>query len=77
MKIEIENIKAGDLVFCTGDSSFCDPLIEKVENVTVQYGEHDGKPYNVIWLSGGRKYDARNGKAMNPPTAYYLMPTEQ
>jgi hypothetical protein len=77
MKIEIENVKSGDFVYCTGDSGFCHPSNEKVEKVTVQYDETDGKPYNVIWLSGGRKFDARHGGAMNPPTAYYIIPTEQ
>ena len=77
MKIEIKNVKAGDFVYCTGDSGFCHKSNEKVEKVTVQYDESNGKPYNVIWLSLGRKFDARHGGAMNPPTAYYLMPTDQ
>lgn len=77
MIIELRNVKENDFVYCTGDSGFCDPSVEKVKKVTTQYDESDGKPYNVIWLSGDRKFDARNGYAMNPPTAYYLIPTEQ
>ncbi|MBK7362632.1 MAG: hypothetical protein IPJ01_10090 [Micavibrio sp.] len=76
MKIKLVDIKKGDLVYCTGDSGFCDSETEKVTKVTILYDEDNGKPYNVIWL-GDRKFDSRNGGAMNPPTAYYIIPTEQ
>lgn len=77
MKIELKNIKAGDFVYCTGDSGFCDPSDEVVKKVTTQYDENSGKPYNIIHLSGGRKFDSRSGNAINPPLSYYLTPTNQ
>lgn len=77
MEIQLKKIKAGDFVYCTGDSGFCDPSTEKVKKVTVQYDQKNGKPYNVIWLAEGRKFDSRDGGAMNSPTSYYLEPTDQ
>lgn len=75
--IELINIKAGDTVHCTGDSGFCDSSNEVVEKTTEQFDEHSGESYKVIWLEGGRKFDSRTGEAMNPPTAYYIIPTNQ
>lgn len=72
--MELKDLKVGDKVYCTGDSGFCDSSTEKIKKVTVQYDEHNGKPYNVIWLSGERKFDSRDGGAMNPPLAYYIVP---
>lgn len=77
MKIELDKIKEGDFVYCTGDSGFCTDSTEQVKKVTVQYDQRTGKPYNIIWLEGGRKFDSRTGGAMNSPTAYYLAPTDQ
>jgi len=77
MVIELKDIKTNDFVYCTGNSGFCYSSNEKVKKVTVQYDENNGTPYNVIWLSGDRKFDACNGGAMNPPLAYYLLPTDQ
>ena len=72
-KKKLKDLKVGDKVHCTGDSGFCDSSDEKIKKVTVQYDEHTGKAYNVIWLSGGRKFDSRDGGAMNPPLAYYIL----
>lgn len=77
MKIPLKKIKEGDFVYCTGDSGFCTPSTEQVKKITVCYDGKTGKPYNVIWLDGGRKFDARHGGALNSPTAYYLEPTDQ
>ena len=71
--MELKDLKVGDTVYCTGDSGFCDSSNEKIKKVTVQYDEHSGKPYNVIWLSGEREFDSRDGGAMNPPLAYYIV----
>lgn len=77
MKIALEEIKEGDFVYCTGDSGFCSDSTEKVTKVSIQYESKTGKPFNVIYLSGGRKFDSRHGGAMNSGTAYYLVPTDQ
>jgi hypothetical protein len=77
MKIKLKDIKAGDFVYCTGMSGFCHDSTEKVIKVTVQYDPKSGKPFSVIHLSGVRKFDSRDGGAMNPPLAYYIEPTEQ
>lgn len=69
----LKNLKVGDEVACDGDSGFCDYSVEKISNITVKYDEDSGEPYNVIWL-GERMFDSRDGWAMNPPTAYYIMP---
>lgn len=77
MKIQLDKLKEGDFVYCTGDSGFCTDSTEKVTKVSIQYDSKTGKPFNVIYLSGGRKFDSRHGGAMNSPTAYYLVPTDQ
>lgn len=77
MVIALKDLKQGDFVYCTGDSSFCDSSYERVIKVTTQYNEHTGKSYKVIWLSGNRKFDSRTGSAMNSPLAYYIEPVSQ
>ena len=64
----------GDSVWCGGDSSFCDNSTDKIENIIVQYDNNNGEPYNVIILSGNRRFDSRNGQALTPPMAYYITP---
>lgn len=68
-----KKLKAGDKVHCMGDSGFCDPHHDKIKKITTQYNEKTGKPYKVIWLSDGHKFDSRDGWAMNPPLAYYIV----
>lgn len=77
MKIQLDKLKEGDFVYCTGDSGFCTDSTEKVTKVSIQYDSKTGKPFSVIRLSEGRKFDARDGGAMNPPFAYYLVPIDQ
>ena len=68
----LSELKVGDIVWCGGDSSFCDDSKEEIKKITTKYDEDSGEPYNVIWLDGDRKFDARHGGAMNSPTAYYI-----
>jgi hypothetical protein len=78
-KIKVKNLKdliKGDLVLCTGDSYFCDPSQERISKITIQYNEKTGEPYNVIWV-GANKFDSRDGSALNPPLAYYLLSLEE
>lgn len=67
---KLKDLVVGDLVLCTGDSSFCDPSYEKVKRITIKYDEDSGNPYNVIWISGGQSFDSRNGSPLSPPLAY-------
>jgi hypothetical protein len=69
---KLTEVVTDDLVWCGGDSGFCQDDIEKVVDVIVKYDENTGIPYNVIILNGDRRFDSRNGVALNPPTAYYI-----
>lgn len=75
-ELELESLEIGDVVFCTGDSSFCHSSNEEIVNKTKQYDTHNGEPYYVIWLSGNRAFDSRTGNAINAPLAYYIVPIE-
>lgn len=77
MEIELKNLEAGNKVWCGGDSGFCHDDIEKVEKVDYKFDKDTGEKYKIIILSDDRKFDSRNGKALTPPTAYYLMAIEQ
>lgn len=77
MKIELKDLEVGNKVWCGGDSGFCYNDIETVEKIQFKFDEDTGEKYKVIVLSGDRKFDSRNGNALNPPLAYYLMPIEQ
>ena len=77
MKIELKNLEVGNKVWCGGDSGFCYSDIEKVKRIEWKFDEDTGEKYKVIILSGSRKFDSRNGGAITPPKAYYLMATEQ
>ena len=77
MKIKLKDLKVGNKVWCGGDSGFCRSDIEKVEKIEWKFDEDTGEKYKVIILKGDRKFDSRNGRAMTPPKAYYLMVTEQ
>jgi hypothetical protein len=77
MKIKLKDLETGKKVWCGCDSGFCQENIEEVEKIEWKFDEDTGEKYKVIMLSGGRKFDSRNGTAMNSPAAYYLSPTEQ
>jgi hypothetical protein len=77
MKKELKDLEVGDKVWCGGNSGFCHDGIEQVDKIKRKFDKHTGEKYKVIILSGGRKFDSRNGRPMTPPTAYYLMATEQ
>jgi hypothetical protein len=77
MKTELKDLQAGDRVWCGGNSGFCDNGIETVRRIDWKFDEDTGEKYKVIILSGGRKFDSRNGKPITPPTAYFIKPTEQ
>lgn len=74
--MNLSQLKVNDKVWCDGDSSFCHLSCETVRMITYQYDEYTGERYKVIWIDGGRKFDGRDGSAMNPPTAYYLTEME-
>ncbi len=76
---KLKDLVVGDLVLCTGDSSFCDPSYEKVKKITIKYDDKfcNGNPYNVIWISGGQSFDSRNGSPLSPPLAYYIISREE
>lgn len=65
--------QVNDKVWCGGDSGFCDSSIETVKEISYKYDENTGVQYSVIHLQGGRKFDSRNGLAINPPMAYYIV----
>lgn len=71
-KASLKDLKIGDDVWCGGDSGFTTNETEKIKNITTKYDENTGEPFNVIWLSGNRKFDSRNGSPINPPWAYYI-----
>lgn len=77
MKKELKDLEVGNKVWCGGDSGFCRSDIEKVEKIEWKFDEDTGEKYKVIVLSGSRKFDSRNGVAITPPKAYYLMATKQ
>jgi hypothetical protein len=77
MKIELKYLEVGNKVWCGGYSGFCYNDIEKVEKIEWKFDKNTGEKYKVIVLSCGRKFDSRDGGAITPPTAYYLMATEQ
>jgi hypothetical protein len=72
IKNRLTELEAGDEVWCGGSSGFCDDSIEKIVKTTQKYDENSGEPYKVIWLSGGRKFDSRDGFALTPPLAYHI-----
>jgi hypothetical protein len=71
-KKTLAQLVKGDKVYCDGNSGFCDPSFERVKKTTFQFDEKSGKKYKVIWLSGERKFDSRDGSPMTPPLAYFL-----
>jgi hypothetical protein len=64
---ELKDLKAGDLVWCGGDSGFCDSGVEQIVKINTK----------SIVLSGKRRFDITTGKALNPPLAYYIKPLEE
>ena len=77
MIISLKDLKKGDKVWCGGNSGFCDSDIEFVEKVSYRHNRKTGEKYKVIHLDEDRKFDSRNGKALNPPTAYCIRPCDQ
>ena len=74
---ELEDLKVGDIVYCTGDSGFCDSSYEKIKKIKKRFDNKTGDPYQVIVLSGNRRFDGRDGHAINPPYAYYIIAKEK
>lgn len=74
--MKLTDLKVNDKVFCDGYTSFCTPTWETVRKITYQFDEKTGEKYKVIWVDGGRKFDSRDGSAMNSPTMYYLTEIE-
>lgn len=74
MEIPLKDIKEGDLVYWTSDSSFCDSSEEKVTAITYEFDRHTGVKYKIIWIED-HKFDSRDGSPLNEPIAYYITPT--
>lgn len=68
----LENLEIGDRVIHTGDSSFCHTSEEEITDVTIKYDENTGKPFKVLHIGGGQKFDSRSGSPLSPPWAYYI-----
>ena len=77
MEIDLKDLEKGNKVWCGGDSGFCDDGIEKVKKIEWKFDENTGEKYKVVILSEKRKFDTRDGSAITPPYAYYLMPIDQ
>ena len=75
--IKIKDLEVGDKVWCGGDSGFCTDDVEKVEKIDYKFDKDTGEKYKIIILAGNRQFDSRDGNAINEPTAYYLMHTNQ
>jgi hypothetical protein len=74
MKNNIADLEAGDKVNCGCSSGFCHDSIEVIKKTSFKYDENTGENYKVIHLSENRRFDSRNGEALNPPTAYTIWP---
>lgn len=68
---DFSKIMVGQTVIVECDSGLGSGGPEVVSNITTRYDEKTGVPYKVIWC-GSHGFDARNGWAITPPTAYYL-----
>jgi len=77
MKIELKDVNKGNKVWCGCNSGFCDDSIQQVKEILFKFDEDTGEQYKVIVLSEDHRFDSRNGKAITPPIAYCIMPTEQ
>lgn len=73
MKKDLKDLEAGDRVLCTGNSSFCHDHEDAVKSVQWRYDEYTGEKYKVLVLSGGRQFNSRTGRAINPPLAYNVV----
>ncbi len=69
---DLEKLEVGDEIIHTGDSSFCHDSKEKIDKITIKYDEDTGKPYRVIHIKSGQKFDSRTGGPLTPPWAYYI-----
>jgi hypothetical protein len=72
LNMKLSDLNKGDFVICDGDNGFCHRSKEEIENISYSYCIRTGKKYKVIHLSGDRKFDSRDGAAMNPPLMYYI-----
>jgi len=67
----LNEIKVGDTIVIECDSGLGSGGASKVTKITTQYNGISGRLYNVIWC-GNHKFSAKNGRALNPPIAYYI-----
>lgn len=73
-EIRLKDLSEGDEVWCGGNSGFCTSSIEKIKKIEFLYDEKTGEKYKVIVIKGKRKFDSRDGRALNPPLAYFVEP---
>lgn len=74
--IKLKDLEKGDYVWCGGDSGFCNSAARKVSRIMWRFNEKTGEKYKVVVVDG-QKFDCRNGKPLEPPTAYRIEPIEQ
>jgi len=71
MPIPLSEVQVGDTVYIDGMTSFCNPHLDHVTRIQTKYDEDTGESYKVVYC-GAHMYDARNGKALNSPTMYFI-----
>ena len=76
MIIELKDLKKGNKVWCGGNSGFCYSDIVEVQDISYKFDENTGEKYKVIHTNGQR-FDSRNGRPLDPPTAYYIKSCKQ
>ncbi len=69
-------VEIGDEVYTDCHSGFCTGSWNEVTDILTKYDEDTGDPYKVI-CCGNRWFDARDGVAMTPPTAYWITETRK
>ena len=64
--------KVGDTVNVNKMGSFGDDGTGVIKKIITQYEKRSGRPYKVVILEDGHEFDYKNGKALTPPTAYFI-----
>ncbi len=70
--IDLSKIKVGDEIYIDGDSGFCTPHYVIIKSIDVELDPRTMQEFTSITMSDGHKFDSRTGRAMNPPTAYFI-----
>ena len=75
-RVKVSNLNVGDKVYHDGNSGFCHMSICEITKVSYKWEEDTGEKYKVLHIDE-KKFDARNGYAINPPLAYFITPCNQ